>query len=317
MSAHDTPLVSVVIPTYNRAGVIERTIDDVLRQTYSPVEVIIVDDGSTDDTLDRLARYGSRIRVVSQQNSGPGAARNRGIQEARGEIVAFQDSDDLWHPTKLARQVSLLQRAGPHIPCCISNALFRFRERPDSLTFDISVLRTSHDEGLWLNPAEVLATRFLFFNQTAAIRREALLKVGGYNPRLRYLEDWDLALKLALLGEPWAFIREPLAYWHEGSKGSLTSEAERGSVLIAGLCAVEVLQRGLLLTTDKAHARVQRHIRRGLRLQKGDLRALRISQMQFCGAAALGRLLLRVERYRRAVSRRLPSFPRMQTQPVR
>jgi glycosyltransferase involved in cell wall biosynthesis len=316
MNNFNTPLVSVVIPTYNRAGVIERTIDDVLQQTYSPVEIVVVDDGSTDDTQARLAKYGKRIRVVSQENGGSSAARNRGIQEANGEIIAFQDSDDLWHPTKIERQVVLLRKLGSNIPCCICNAIFRFKEGPDSLTFDISVLRTSHEQGLWLNPAEVLATRFLFFNQAAAIRREALLQVGGYNPTLRYLEDWELALKLALLGQPWAFIQEPLAYWHQGSNDSLTSESERGSVLLATACAIQALEAGLRLATGKSHARVRKNLRRGLRLQRGELRALRISKMTSRGAAIVGRLLLRIERYRRAVDRRLPSFPKMQTQSV-
>src|SRR5687767_13189801 len=104
-----TPLVSVIIPTYNRASVVCRAIDSVLGQTYGNIEVIVVDDGSTDETLERLHSYGDRIRVLTQANAGPSVARNRGIAVATGGIVAFLDSDDYWLPTKVARQVVLLE----------------------------------------------------------------------------------------------------------------------------------------------------------------------------------------------------------------
>src|SRR5262245_25869062 len=110
------PLVSVVIPTYNRADLVGRAIDSVLGQTYSNIEVIVVEDSSTADTQARLSRYGNRIQVLTQKNSGPSVARNHGIAAARGEIIAFLDSDDYWLSTKLARQVDLLEKAGPSIP---------------------------------------------------------------------------------------------------------------------------------------------------------------------------------------------------------
>lgn len=104
------PLVSVVIPTYNRVGLLARTIGNMFQQTYANFEVIVVDDGSTDGTQAMLNRdYSGRVRVVAQPNSGPAVARNHGARVARGEIIAFQDSDDLWHPEKLKRQVALLE----------------------------------------------------------------------------------------------------------------------------------------------------------------------------------------------------------------
>lgn len=105
-----SPLVSVVIPAYNAAALIGETLDSVLAQTYPNLEVLVVDDGSTDDTPQVLDRYADRIRVLRQANAGQAAARNCGAREARGELMAFLDSDDLWDPDKIARQVALLGR---------------------------------------------------------------------------------------------------------------------------------------------------------------------------------------------------------------
>src|SRR3954470_1810603 len=105
--------VSVIIPTYNYARYLPQAIDSALGQTHAPLEVIVVDDGSTDDTPRVLEAYASRIRVIRQANQGAGAARNAGIAAARGEYVAFLDSDDLWRRDKLELQLA------------------RFREEPD------------------------------------------------------------------------------------------------------------------------------------------------------------------------------------------
>src|SRR5579872_1896806 len=99
--------VSVVIPTYNRATLIGDTIDSILRQTVPPAEVIVVDDGSTDDTAAVVARYGGAVRYHRIENSGPGVARNIGVSLARSPWIAFCDSDDIWLPIKQERQLRL------------------------------------------------------------------------------------------------------------------------------------------------------------------------------------------------------------------
>src|SRR5215472_17381180 len=153
------PLVSVVIPTYNRAAMITRTIENIFAQTYSNIELIVVDDGSTDDTQAKLSGFGDRIRIITQSNSGPAVARNRGAAAARGEIIAFQDSDDLWRPTKLARQVALLSQYNNIATCCLCNALMGVSGGKEWTSFDDSLIHPIHSEGLWLNVSEVLATR--------------------------------------------------------------------------------------------------------------------------------------------------------------
>src|SRR5438309_4900890 len=101
----DCPLVSVVVPNYNYGRYVREAVDSVLGQTYPAVEVIVVDDGSSDDSLSVLQSYGSKIKLVVQPNGGVHKARNRGIEESKGEFVAFLDADDVWEPTKLERQV--------------------------------------------------------------------------------------------------------------------------------------------------------------------------------------------------------------------
>ena len=102
-----SPTVSVIIPTYNRAPFVGEAIESALAQTRPPLEVVVVDDGSTDDTADRVAHYGDRVVYVRQTNAGPATARNTGIGHARGDLIALLDSDDRWLPQKLEWQVPL------------------------------------------------------------------------------------------------------------------------------------------------------------------------------------------------------------------
>jgi glycosyltransferase involved in cell wall biosynthesis len=215
-------LVSVIIPTYNRERTIERAVDSVLAQTWQSIELIVVDDGSVDRTVDILARYGNRIVVIKQKNQGPSAARNTGIKAATGEIVAFLDSDDSWLPEKIERQVHLLQRtANQGAGCCVCNANMVYSNGKTVTSFAVAGLEASQSEGVWLNPAEILVTRFLFFNQVVTVRRDWLERSGFFRSDLRILEDYDLALRLSLLG-PWAFISDPLVVWHGGEENSLS-----------------------------------------------------------------------------------------------
>ncbi len=203
-------LVSVIIPTYNRAATIGKAVESVLNQTYGNIEVIVVDDGSQDATREVLDGFDEAIKAIYQKNAGPSVARNRGVSESKGGILSFLDSDDVWLPDKIERQVGIMNTAGDRMCCCVCSAdiLGLSGERVGN-SLGLSGIKTDVEQGEWLNPAEVLATRFLLFNQVVAVRREAFHKVGGFNDGLRLLEDYELALKLSACGS-WGLIASPL-----------------------------------------------------------------------------------------------------------
>ncbi len=122
------PKVSVVIPTYNRGHTVCEAIESVLAQTFGDFEVIVVDDGSADDSAEKIAAIrDSRVRYIRQSNAGVSAARNRGVAEARGEIISFLDSDDLWKPEKLTHEVRFLEEH-PEVPAVFGDIEVRFRD---------------------------------------------------------------------------------------------------------------------------------------------------------------------------------------------
>jgi glycosyltransferase involved in cell wall biosynthesis len=283
-------------------------VDSALAQTYRHIEVIVVDDGSKDDTLELLKGYGDRIRVISQANGGPAAARNRGIAVSRGELVAFLDSDDIWLPEKIKQQVILLERAGASVPCCLCNILMKWKSG-DRASFDIALLKPSAEEGLWLNVDEVLATRSVLFNQGIIIRREVLDKIGGFDENIRYLEDYEFPLRLSLEG-PWAFIKTPLVVWRESMTNSVYKNSLREEVCTSQ-CMVEVFEAHLARVEETGRKlRLRRSVSRELKRARRHLWAAKLAQSN-SWRPALAASVETVERYRSALFRRSPWFPKM------
>ena len=304
-----------MVATYNRANLVGKSIKSILEQTYKNIEIIVVDDGSTDDTPHALSRFGDRIRMIYQENAGPSAARNHGIAEAKGEIVAFLDSDDQWLPKKIERQVSALQRVDSSVPCCVCNAELRFASRPRRTSFRNACLNPAQEEGLWSNTTEVLTDRYLFFNQVAAVRRSALEKVGGFNENLRFLEDYDLALRLSLLG-PFAFIREPLVIWNQGSEGSLSAEA---AGRMAGLREIEVKIREDVLVdllTMGGNNPLEKQMHNAIARTRRRLWIAGLREKRASFSALSGYVFDRIEHYCDAAIRRSPWFIPMKTTPL-
>ena len=188
-SADDAfPLVSVIIPTYNRGRVVGEAVDSVLAQAYSNYELIVVDDGSTDNTASILKAYGRRIHVLRQQNRGVSAARNTGIRSAAGDLIAFLDSDDLWLPSKLGHQVAFFQQHPDAVACQTEETWIRngVRVNPGK--------RHRKPSGMIFEPSLELC---LVSPSAVMIRRSLFDRVGLFDESLPACEDYDLWLRIS------------------------------------------------------------------------------------------------------------------------
>lgn len=194
-STEAPPAVSVVIPAYNAAWCIRRAIDSVLAQTFRDFEVLVVDDGSTDDTAQVLRSYSPAVMVVRKVNGGLSSARNAGIINARGELVAFLDADDCWLPTKLERQVELM-RSRPELGFCSTAARV---VGPDGTL--LNIWTGAQWQGSFL--VHLFGTHGnVAGSGSAVVARRALFdQAGGFDESLRSLEDIDMWMRLAAVSE--------------------------------------------------------------------------------------------------------------------
>ena len=188
MATYPGLLVSVIIPTYNRWPMVREAVESVLAQTAGGYELIVVDDGSTDETRRRLADYGSRLAVLTQSRRGVSAARNLGARRASGTYLAFLDSDDLWHPRKLERQLDFMER-NPEVEICQTDEIWirngvRVNPRRKHRKPSGDIFRASLELCL-VSPSAVM------------MRRELFERVGGFDESLPVCEDYDLWLRIA------------------------------------------------------------------------------------------------------------------------
>ena len=198
-----TPLLSVVIPTWNRAGLVCEAVESALSQRIGQVEVIVVDDGSTDDTANILTRrLGSCIHLLRLPNRrGVGAARNAGIRIAKGELLAFLDSDDLWLPGKLDAELSVFERF-PDADAVVSDSLcfVEGRADDDSRFALTGLLAAARGEVRWVSEIEWLWTNSRNAVQMSSVimRRKALAQIDGalFAEDLRSCEDWEFQMRL-------------------------------------------------------------------------------------------------------------------------
>ena len=209
-----TPLISVIIPTFNRAHVLLKAIDSVLKQTYKNFEVIVVDDGSTDGTTELLSSYikEGKILYLKQENKGVSSARNFGVKSSKGDWLAFLDSDDEWLKHKLQKQVELLT------------------ERPD--------LRLVHGEELWVRNGKRVNQKkihqkfggfiyekclplCLISPSAVMIERKLYEEMGGFDEEFTVCEDYDLWLKITSLYEV-GFVSDPIIYKYGGHEDQLS-----------------------------------------------------------------------------------------------
>lgn len=206
----EEPFVSIVLPTFNRAASLPRSIHSVLEQTHTNFELLVVDDASTDDSEAVVQRFAdARIRYLRQEyNKGAAAARNAGIQHARAGLIAFQDSDDEWLPDKLARQVARLLEAPPKVGLVYCAYCRLSAEGPPSR------FPPGHVQPKEGDIHRALLRESFVGTPTILVRRECLDAVGGFDEQLPRFQDWELMIRLSARFEV-GFIDEALVRAHD------------------------------------------------------------------------------------------------------
>jgi len=236
------PHVSVIIPTYNRAALLDRALESVIQQTYRDWEIVLVDDGSTDDTPSVVAPYarslGDRLKYVRQPNCGASAARNHGIDIARGRFIAFLDSDDAFAPTKLARQLELFGRR-PELGLVFSDYLCvdhtaetRVSAFDEYLPAARSIRRTDLGDRLHVCHDDLfsaLLRNYLIATIVGLVRRDVLTDQVRFAERISYAEEWLFYLQVTRRCRA-GFVDEPLSV-HHFVTGSLARTDRRRNVV--------------------------------------------------------------------------------------
>ena len=227
----EMPKVSVIITTYNRGRFVCAAIESVLAQNFRDAEIIVVDDGSRDDTYKLLKRYGSSIYYIYQKNKGRSVARNNGIRLSRGEYAAFLDDDDIWLPGKLESQVAFLDS---HPACALAHTFTELMdERGQPLKKEtkkhLRLYRRALRSGYVY---EAMSRVCLMFTSSVVMRRHCLSKVGLFDPSMETFEDWDIYLRLALKYEI-GVIPEPLVRIRIHAAHSTQDEFTRGRISVS------------------------------------------------------------------------------------
>jgi glycosyltransferase involved in cell wall biosynthesis len=244
------PTVSVIMPAYNAKRYVAQTIRSVLAQTFRDFEFIVVDDGSTDDTLPILNRFAAedaRIVIISRPNTGIVGALNDGIAKARGELLARMDADDVCLPERFAKQVAYLREH----PQCVAVGTFVETIDPYDSVLDRLVHETEH-EGI---DKELLTGRgFAMVHPTVMMRADAVRRVGGYRKQWQHSEDLDLFLRLAEIGKLHNLPEYLLQYrMHYESANHLRHEEQRS--IKHNLMAEAYARRGVSMPADMQFTR--------------------------------------------------------------
>ncbi|WP_062297797.1 glycosyltransferase family 2 protein [Nostoc piscinale] len=225
------PKVSVIIPTYQRSHLVGQAIESVLAQTYCNYEIIVVNDGSTDNTEEILAQYADQVIAIHQDNRGTAAARNAGIRVSQGQYLAFLDDDDLWEPQKLEKQIPLLETDSSIGLVYTDMVIFN----------EAGILPGTYLNG-FVPPQTVTPLTLLHGNffpmPTIIIRRVCWEQLGGFDESLRSSEDYDLWLRIV---EEWAvgYVNEPLARYCRHSENSKQLSQNTETMLLTTLCVKE------------------------------------------------------------------------------
>ena len=220
------PTVSVVIPNYNYGRFIAETIASALAQTYPIREVIVIDDGSTDDSIEVIGRFGSKVKLINQKNQGVGAARNIGFENSSGEFVAFLDADDIWLPNKIEEQMKHFTDGVGLVSCGM-----REFSSQDGKTIEVYL----SDKNEWTAKDILLRKHQIIVSGSAIVVRRTLFEqVGGFDKRkeLHPAEDWEFCYRMALAGKVVFTPKVLVDYRNHGNNGHFkTTRMERAMML--------------------------------------------------------------------------------------
>jgi len=223
--AEKAPMVSVVIPLFNKEGQIAATLGSVFDQEFKDVEVIVVNDGSTDGSERAVQPFMDRIRYFKQPNSGPSVARNRGVLAARGKYIAFLDADDLWRPGKLSSQVEFMER-NPDIMWSGVNETY---EQVGPRGTGMAVPWTSGDPE-WVVFSDWFAEsvgKTIIGTPGVMLRRQVIQAVGMFDPGIPAGQDMDLWVRIALRYPRYGYCRRPLIHVHNDLPGRISASGRR------------------------------------------------------------------------------------------
>jgi glycosyltransferase involved in cell wall biosynthesis len=243
-------LFSVVIPTYNRASYLQKTLESILAQECQDFEIIVVDDGSTDATAQVLEAFGDKIRVFCQKNRGPGAARNLGVSNSAGEYIAFLDSDDVWFPWTLATYARIIKEKDR--PTLIAGTLLYFH-------------RDSELSGLTREPLALEAFADYFASSRSGrycgtcqmlVRRAALVEVGGFAEEKFNAEDHDLVMRLGT-APGFVFVTAPAMIGYRQHTGAVSQDVSK---TFTGLVHLLQMEKTGLYPGGKERRRERRRI---------------------------------------------------------
>ena len=230
------PSISVIITCYNNQATIAEAIRSVLAQSHSPQEVIVVDDGSGDDSLSAIEPFKEQLALLTGRNGGPSAARNRGLQAANSEWIAFLDGDDAWHPDKLAIQLVALE-AHPEAVMIATD-----------WSRDPAELKAEQDAGIQRLYASHIAVLNRFQTSSVLALRRAVERAGGFDPHMDTAEDWDMWLRVAKFG-PAVLVRSPLVFYRDNPNGvskDVRTLAARATDIVAREREQRYFERGFV-----------------------------------------------------------------------
>ena len=267
----DKPVISVIIPTYNRKKFIPYAVDSVLNQSFSDFELIIIDDGSTDGTDEYIKSLkDNRIKYIYQQNAGNHAARNTGLKIAKGKYIALLDSDDMWLPEKLMRQKAVLDEKIEYgLVYCGSLTI----DSENNLTGLKPII--NHSGKVF---DKMLMTNFLYNGSNVLFRRKCLEKVGNFNTNLSRMLDWDFYLRFSLYYKFFCLDEYLVKYRvHDDSLSkNFIAYEQSGLMILDNIFATPNLSENYKNLKNKAYARRFRYM--GIRyLENNKMKDARIN----------------------------------------